>query len=61
VTGESDEALDAVMQRMRDREASAIVVEREARLRDWLADQFVGYGANAVAPYPESPEEEERV
>jgi hypothetical protein len=37
----ADEQLDAVMQRMRDRQASAIVVEREASLREWLTEQFV--------------------
>jgi hypothetical protein len=36
-----DGELDAAVSRMRDREASARVLERELSLRDWLTEQFV--------------------
>jgi ribosomal protein S21 len=41
VTGGEHEPVDAAVKRLRDRQASARVLEREASLREWLADEFV--------------------
>ena len=37
----SDEPVDAAVQRLRDRETSARILERESAMREWLLEQFV--------------------